>query len=229
MKKVMLSLLTLIFILSIFVTLVHAQGTPIRPLGIDTEKLANTTEKVKTEAEKWQTTNFTYLQEEWRKRLLESEFISKIDSFFQKISIVFLVFFGEHYSLKLSLLLIILLWFYSLFLFYGIFKYYSAFSEGVSYVISFGMVVMMAHFKILRKIIDGFGWLVFSKEGTIWRTLIITGIIVILIAVYMFTSKFGKEYKKKKEKEKEELDRQRLGTGARIAEEITEAVAGEGG
>ncbi len=140
-----------------------------------------------------------YLGKEWKKILLKNKFVSSIDSFLTKISIVFVVLFGEAYSLSLTLLLVIVLWFYFFFKFSEIFTDYASFSSSTAIVIGVALTIILAQLQILRKIIEFFGWLIFTQEANIWRFFIILGIFVGLIFIYYLTSYFGDIRKKRKE------------------------------
>ena len=48
-----------------------------------------------------------YLGREWKEILLKRKFVSAIDGFFTKISILFKILFGEPYSLSLPLFFVI--------------------------------------------------------------------------------------------------------------------------
>ena len=156
--------------------------------------------------------------------LLGNKYVSSIDSFLQKISPVFLILFGEPYSLSGILFIMIIIWFYFFFTFSEILRDFSPFSEGISWIIGLGITIIMAQIQLLRKITEGLVWLVFYKEGSWYRFLIITGIVVALILLYYFTSAFGKAYREQKKKAKEEINREKLRTGAKVAETFTKSI-----
>src|SRR3989338_3842042 len=66
------------------------------PAGLSPEEVEKTQEKVEG---KWD-----YLAREWKNIFLKNKFVSAIDSFFTKISIVFRILFGMEYSMSLVLL-----------------------------------------------------------------------------------------------------------------------------
>lgn len=174
--------------------------------------------KENIEGKKWD-----YLGEEWKKILLENKFVSTIDSFLKKIDIVFVILFGEHYSLSLILLSIIFLWFYLFFKISEILTDYSTFTSTTSTVIGFCLTIVFAQFKILKTIIEFFAWLIFWKESNIWRFVIMLLIFLGMIGLYYLSSYLGEIHKKKKEEEEkhqEKIDRRLL---RKIAEMFSKA------
>ena len=190
------------------------------------EQLQEGVEKVEDIKEKLEEGKWDYLGKEWKEILLKNKFVSVIDSFFTKISIVFKILFGEPYSLSLTLFLVIILWFYFFFKFSEIFTDYFNFSS-TAIVIGAAFTVVLAQFQVLRKIIEFFGWLVLSSESNIWRFLIMLGIFGIMILLYYLSSHFGDVYKKgkeKKEKSKEEMEKSRAKVERGILHKLVKAI-----
>lgn len=206
MKKSILFVIILSFLLVsslVLFSLISVQSD-LENLGEGLQEKIQKVEDIKTEIEE---TKWDYLGQEWKKILLKNEFVSLVDSFLEKISFVFEILFAEKYSLSLTLFLMVLLWLYLFFKFTEIFRDYSAFSSGVSIILALSFTIILAHFQILRKIIEFFGWLVFSQEAGLWRFFIILIIIFIMFFLYSLSSKLGEAYKKEREKTEKEREK----------------------
>lgn len=226
MKKAGLLLLILLVggIFSFILVNVQAQETP--PLPSEVEKIQNISEKGKETLEKLSDKEKREYAE-WKKILLENKFVAFIDPILTKISFIFVVILGEPYALSGIFFIMLILWFYFFFKISEIFLDYSPFSEVVSWIIGFGLVVVMAQTKILRKIAEFFVWFVFYKEATWWRFLIFIGIIVGLIVLYSLSSQFGKAFKEQKEKIEIEKQKAELKAGAKVAKGFTKGLSGK--
>ncbi|MEK6906856.1 MAG: hypothetical protein AABW81_04520 [Nanoarchaeota archaeon] len=195
-KKIVLFVgIILILFLNIF--LVSAvQVNPQDTVNDNLDKLEDTQEKVQT---KWD-----YLGNEWQTVLLKNKFVSAVDGFLTKISFVFMFLFGEPYSLSLTLFMITVLWIYLFFQFSEVLRDFSAFSPTTSNIIGFGLAVILAQVGILKKIVEFFGWIVFSPEASWMRAIILILIIVVLVFLYRFVSALGKTAKKNREEMEKE-------------------------
>jgi len=236
MKKIgvlyllMLVLLSILF-LNIFAVSIKAQlsdtGLPSGLEG-DVEKIQNLTEKGQEIIEKTkEQESRDYLFQEWKKMFLGNKFVSVMDSFLTKISFVFVVLFGEPYSLSGMLLIMIILWFYLFLKFSEIFRNFTPFSEIISWIIGLGITIIMAQTQALRKITEWLVLLTFYKEGSWYRFFIIVGIIVALFLIYYFTSAFGKTFKEQKEKAEIEKEKAELKAGAKISRGMIEGTKNE--
>lgn len=199
-----------LFFLNLFsIILTIAQDTPPgMPAGFGQDP-SEVIQKAKNNTQ----TSWEYLGKEWQAMLLKNKVISKIDGFLQKISFVFFALFGMPYSLSITLLAVILLWFWFFFEFGKIFRDFSAFSEKIAWIFSFALVVIMAQTQMLKQIAEWLGWLIFSKKNMIWNIAISLIIIFVFILIYILTKKFGGKFREdneKKEKEQEKFDRQIL-------------------
>ncbi len=223
MKKAgFLFIFLFVFLFFLQIYFIKAQGLEegLEGIGEQLEEGIGKAEDIKEDIEQ---KRWDYLGEEWKKILLENRFVSAMDSFLKKIDIVFVVLFGEHYSLSLVLLSIILLWFYLFLKMSEILTDYSSFSSTTSMVIGFVLTIILAQFKILRAIIEFFAWLIFWKESNVWRFVILFIIVVGMIGIYYLSSYMGEIHKKKKEeeeKQQEKIDRHFL---RKIAEMFSKA------
>jgi len=201
MKKIgVLVFLCLIF----FAQVVYAENI-VGDLEEKIEGLEDTKENIEEGVDKIKKTKWDYLGEKWKTAFLKNKFISFVDSFFQKINFVFVVLFGENYSLSLTLFFIIILWFGFFFKLSEVLADYSTFSSSVATVIGFGLVIIMAQLKFFRVIVESFGWLVFSQEAWWIRLIIFVVIVFVVVFLYKFSSQIGDSFKKNKEKTKEEM------------------------
>ena len=222
-----------VLFICLFLFLIFIQSSNIRAQDIQEglegveEKLEEGVEKVEDIKEKLEEGKWDYLGKEWKEILLKSKFVSVIDSFFTKISFVFKFLFGEAYSLSLTLLLVIILWFYFFFKFSEVFTDYSSFSSSTAMVLGFAFTIILSQFQVLRKIIEFFGWLVFSQEANIWRFLIMLGIFLAMIGLYYLSSYLGDSFKKSKEKreeDKEKMEKSRAKVDRGILRKLVEAI-----
>lgn len=210
MKKIgVLFIFLFVFLLCLHVYSIRAQDITEGLEGAK-EQLQEGTEKIEDIKDTLEEKRWEYLGKEWKKILLENKFVSTMNSFLTKISIVFVIFFGEPYSLSFVLLGVIILWFYFFLKFSEILTDYSSFSSTTSMVIGFALTMVLAQFKILKKIIEFFGWLIFWKESNIWRFVIVLVIFLLMIGLYYLSSYLGERHKKQKEeeaKQQEKIDR----------------------
>ena len=207
-----------VLFICLFLFLILIQSSNIQAQDIEEglegaeEKLQEGIEKAEDIKEKLEEGKWDYLGKEWKEILLKNKFVSFVDNCFKKISFVFTFLFGEPYSLSLTLLLVIILWFYFFFKFSEIFTDYSSFSPTTAMVIGFAFTIILAQFQILRKVIEFFGWLVFSQEANIWRFFVMLGIFLAMIGIYYLSSYLGNSFKKskeEKEKRKEKMEKSR--------------------
>ena len=165
MKKLGIFLIFLLLINFLAISLIHAETAP----GIPSILTPEETEKTIADLKNKSLTKWDYLGQNWQVMLLKNKVVASLDSFFTKISIIFVILFGMPYSLSITLLVIILLWIFFFFKFGEIFKDFSAFSEGTSWFIALGLTIILAQLQILKKITQFLGWLLFvnkaSEEG----------------------------------------------------------------
>ena len=222
-KKGLLAVLVVYFLLILLISMfvfqivnVHAQEEiPGLPSGLSPEEVEKTQEKIEG---KWD-----YLAREWKNIFLKNKFVSAIDSFFTKISIVFRILFGMDYSLSLTLLIVIIMWFYFFINIAKILTYFSTFSSSVSFVISLALAVILAQFKVYEKIAQFFIWLIFGDKPW-WLSLIITIVlIVVLVVLYQLNKGFAGQIAARRKAMKKEMEELKLKMGAKAGEALSEA------
>jgi len=204
-----------IFSLMILSSMISAQEDLTSPLP---ENLTSFTPEDLTELNKISSAanpeNWNDLMETWKQNFLSSEIISEINNFFTNINIVFLVLFGESYSLSLLLYFVIFLWIFFLIKISGALSA-TLFSKGVSFLISFGLTIILAQLNLFSAI-SGFFVKLISMPETPWiGILIFVGINVFLVFIGMIEKLIEKKIvanKKILEEEKAKLNRNVLDT-----------------
>ncbi len=186
--------------------LVHAV---LEDAGEGLEKNVENIENTKANIE----TKWDYLGKEWKNILLKNKFVSGLDGFCKKISVVFEVLVAEPYTLSVTFLVVVLLWLYLFLKFAEIVRDYFTVQSGVSYLIGLVFTLVLAHIGFIRKITEFLGWIAFKPEAWWARWIIIIILAFILFLIYKVSSLLGKSYKKdveQLEKEQEKLDRKTL-------------------
>jgi hypothetical protein len=185
--------------------------------ALNPEQIMNTSAQLSSQ--------WDYLSKEWKTILLGNVFVKGLDSFFQDINIVFLVLFANDYSLSLTLLLIILTWIYCLVVLSGALGDFSLFSKGVSFIISLGLVIVMAQMKIIEQPAKFVIWFIAGDKP--WWMKLIIGLVVltVLVVIAILIKKFGFHYKENKKKMEEEIARMKLEAGAMVGESFSKSVA----
>lgn len=213
-----------IFILG-FILLVSLFGLISAAVGVEQgldqtlgefEDAQDTIEEVKEG--KWD-----YLSKEWQKIFLKNPYMVQVDDFFKNFDFVFLIFFGESYSLSPTLFFVIMLWFFFFFKFKEIFVDYSLFSKWVGVVIALGLTIVLAQMGLLEGIVEFFGWLVFTQEAVWWRVLILTAIVGGMVLLYKLSSKFGDITAERKEKYAKAIEKIDRGILRSFADSLTRA------
>lgn len=160
---------------------------------------------------------------DFKNKLLENSIVMSIDSFLQKISIVFQVIFGTPYSLSIVFLLTIALWFYALFVLNKL-TGIMLFSKLVSSLIAVGITILIAQFGLIAKPINFLIQLFFGENP--WYVKVILGLVIVvgLVFVFLFIKQFAKQTAESKKKKKDEENRQKLETSAKVGEEFSKAI-----
>ncbi len=214
----------LIFLCLLFFTqLVYAESI-VEGLDEKVEELEEKKKNIEEGVEKIKETKWDYLGEKWKNLLLKNSFVSFADGFFQKINFAFVILFSENYSLSLTLFFIIILWLYFFFKLSEILTDYSSFSSAIATAIGFGIVIILAQLKILRSVVEFFGWLVFSQK--VWGVQIIIFVIIVFVLVFLYklSSQIGKSFKEYGEKTKEEMEKEEEKINRGIIKSFADAI-----
>jgi len=168
-------------------------------------------------------TKWDYLGKEWKNILLKNKVVSVIDSFFQKISFVFEIFFNKPYSLSLSLLFIIILWAYFFLKIREILGDFLGLSLNISSLISLFTTMAFIYSRVIENIVKFFGWLVFTQEASWARTLVFLAIVFIMFMIYKFTSFLGDAIQARKEELEKEGEKRNRGILRNFANAIVKS------
>ena len=190
----------------------------IKVLGIDEVEINPETglpyelENLAKVGEKFKKRNLTYLEKEWQNILLKNKVISAIDSFFRKITWVFRILFGEHYSLSFVLFIIIVLWFIIALKVAEISKA-AGMERGVSYAMGVIFAIIISQLRLLRIIIEFVGNFIFSQKYT-WARYLLMGVVGIIFILFYYLStalsKYMEEARKKAKERAAELAEEKI-------------------
>ncbi len=183
----------------VFVNAVQDGLDEIQDLEKTNEQLTEGVDKIEDIQGEIADSNAGYIGEELRRILLKNPVINGFNYFFTAISPVFLVLFGEPYSLSLALFFVIILWIFFVFKFKEIFSVFLSFSLGTSFIISLGLTIALAQIGILRAIAESFVWIVFLTDAWFWSLLLFFVVIIFMVIVYKVIGQLGIFSKNKKE------------------------------
>jgi len=224
MKKKIIVLILSILALFLILNFARAQNEIPLPGGINTGQIENTTNQIGNAAGQFANPQWNYIEQEIQKALLQNSFVNAINSFLQKISFIFVILFAEPYSLSMTLLMIIALWFYFLIVFNNIFKLYASLSKWVSRAVSLLAVIILAQLKFFEAQINFLTWFGFGNKPW-WVKVIIWAVVVGLLILIMWLIKtFGVKIFENRKKMKEEENRVKLEMGAKISEAFGQTV-----
>ncbi|MEM4605962.1 MAG: hypothetical protein QW103_02940 [Candidatus Pacearchaeota archaeon] len=179
-------------------------GKQIESGGKKLEETKIKIDRMTKEDYKWEV-----LSKNWREILLRNKGIAFLDGIFKKGNIVFVVLFGRDYSLSLTLLFLIILWFYFWNQFYKILSTFSTFGNSTSLIISLGMTIILAQIQFFDKISELLFKFIFYRQGVwgwVWY-LISVGAIILFSMIF---SRFFSSLKIVVLKMKEEQYRKKL-------------------
>jgi len=194
-KGGVLFIIALIVLNFLVLTFVSAQDLPPgmpSQLGQSPEE---TIEKVKNITE----TKWDYLGKEWRNIMLKNNFVSAMDGFFNKISPVFLVLFGESYSLSLALFVIIILWLIVFVESSRIIKSWGVAKGSYAYIIGLAFAVILAQIKFFNIIVNAAGRLIFSRESK-WTSFLLGFVFFLVLFLIVGVSEVLAKYLEDKRK-----------------------------
>ncbi|MCK9568293.1 hypothetical protein M0R72_05070 [Candidatus Pacearchaeota archaeon] len=144
--------------------------------------------------------NWGELLESWKQSILQNEFVAGINSFLTNINVVFIILFGENYSMSLFMFFVIVFWVFFLLQIAGILRMTSIFSKGVSWIIAVGLTIVLAQVKLYSTLSNLLFNNSFILNAEPWvGALVYVGIIILLV----FLGSVSKIVEKKLEKNRE--------------------------
>jgi len=186
MKKISVIIISLLIINFLYLASVMAADGPVTT--INTSITPEQIEGMKNKAEqKWD-----YLSRSWRDLILKNKVVSSIDSFFQVLdkSYIFPVLFGIHWLLSVTVILVMIFWIFFLFYIKRVTQKFSGLSKLYCYLISFGIVILLAQAKF---------WLIIANEAielftTTTGKFILAAVFLIGLWVLFFIDKYLGKY-----------------------------------
>lgn len=148
-------------------------------------------------------TNWQLLGTRFQQAMLKNPIVAGIDQALKNLDFLFLILFGMHYSLSMTLLFVMALWFIIAFDGRNVLKSYFLLSGNASLGISVGIAIIMAQTRALSGFVNSVGTLIFSRE-TWWARTIAIIIVVLAIIAFHIASKLYTKYLEQKRKKEEE-------------------------
>jgi len=187
----------------------------------DAGKILNATSKLKEfgNKEKWE-----FLAEQWKELLMKNKVFAAINGFFEKISLVFFIFFGMKYEFSPLFFMTVFVWVFHLWLFSSFILEFFPLSKGTKFIAGIGIVMILSHIKYIGFITKLLLSVMLWKEG-VWRWIIPIVVIFVVIFIFVFMKLIKKKIKEeegKRKKEQEKHDRETLHI---MAEGVREGVS----
>ncbi|HVY01536.1 MAG TPA: hypothetical protein VHA12_02115 [Candidatus Nanoarchaeia archaeon] len=156
--------------------------------GVNPEKLQDipqTTQEIKE----------TYLKQSWIDLIEKNKYLGPAHNFLLKISPVFLILFGENYSISLVLLLVMCLWFYVAMELTSLIGAFQVLNAWACTAIACGVSIILAQIGAYRSLVTLLGNLVYAKELWWMRLMIILALVVAGFIIHYLTKTFEKQIK----------------------------------
>ncbi len=166
---------------------------------------------------------FQYLSQEWKKILLEKPIIASTDSFLRKIDLFFLVLFGQSYDLTFAFFLLFILWLI-VFLKAEETLEYIGLPKLYSYLGGLGIAMILAQIGLLRLIITGLVYILYSSDSTFRKVIFFVVIFLVLVLIYVTWSVINKKMKERKKKKLEEKAEKKEKKLIKITEAVEEGM-----
>ncbi|MBD3252435.1 hypothetical protein GF386_01760 [Candidatus Pacearchaeota archaeon] len=163
-----------------------------------------------------------YLRQQWEKIIENNLVMSAVHNTFQEIDIVFVVLFGMHYEISLTLFFVILLWIIIALKMPDIIKSLTKLSTLPSFAIAMGIPIILAQIQVLRYFAELLVKFLFYQEAALARffaAIVIFLVIIIIYALEEQIAEYLKQKEEQKEKEEEKFHR-------KILKKIVEAISG---
>lgn len=154
----------------------------------------------------------------FKQKILSTGVFSGIDSFFKKINPLFLVLFGDFYSLSFFFFFVLVLWFWFFAQFKKLFRM-TLFSKWVALLIGFALTVGVAQLGLFRGLSNLFVKIIFVPNKP-WLGIVFFFLIIFLL---IFISRIGKMIEKKLEKSREGLEKEKEKINRKTLEKVTDS------
>jgi hypothetical protein len=138
------------------------------------------------DAQRW-----NFLSGEWKEFLLKNPFIQRFDSTMQKLNPIYIVLFARDYSLSLEMLLVFLLWLFTLLSIPGYLYFIE--QEPLKWVAGLAGTVILAHLTIFNFLANVAVKIMFYKPVWYW-SLIMFVVCIGLIATYLYLNRYLSGY-----------------------------------
>ena len=144
-----------------------------------------------------------FLKQAWGEIIANNKYLGPVDRFFSSVSMVFVILFGEGYSLSPTLLGVIILWAYvameSTIILNGI----GALNPWINRGLSIALSIVLAQIGAFRGIVSLLGSLIYSQETWVLRIVAALGFFVALFILHYISKIVGIKLNKAKENAKE--------------------------
>ncbi len=174
------------FIVVLILPFVLGQSGIPGDIGDNVEQLNNATETIREslEEQRWD-----FLGDKWREILARNKAVQAINAFFTFLSPVFVVLFGQPYSLSLTLFFVVLIWIFFFFVFGRVLADMSTLGALPSFGIALVMVVISAHLGVFAMLAELLFKLIFFRDGW-WGWIAFILFIVLWAAAIIFIRRF---------------------------------------
>jgi len=157
--------------------------------------------------------NWQTLLDTAKLKIFNSKFVVSVDGLLREVNIVFVILIGIDYDFTLAFFFASVLWIYFLFQFKRILHYSLISSKGISWIISVGLMIILAQSGIFGTVGKALSNLVHAPKQTWLGILIFLGIALVMVFLAVINGQFGLHWAKSKgklAKLKEESNREYL-------------------
>jgi hypothetical protein len=206
-KILVLGAVCLLFIFPLILQVIVVSGQESSIPGVPSQLTPENILKQQQKIEQYRNiTEWQLLGKRFQEAMLRNPVISWIDWFFTKISFIFRILFGMPYSLSITLLCVIALWFVFWVDVGNLVKSYSFLSNSSSLGISAAFAIVLAQFKVFANIVNFVGTLIWAREAA-WQRVLLVGAVILFVVLLHFISKISSKYfeERKEKKEREEF------------------------
>ncbi len=140
------------------------------------------------DAQRW-----NFLSGEWKEFFMKNPFIQRFDSAMHKLNPLYIVLFARDYSLSVEMLLVFMMWLFTLFSFPG-YLYFIG-KESASWIAGFAGTIVIAHLQIFNYLAAAAIKVIFYRS--VWYWSLITFVVCIaMITGYLYLNRYISGYLK---------------------------------